>query len=494
MSVRNSTILAKAWMEGNWDYQQRIPNPLETDYAAHVAALFDPMNNDLFNQFTGLLNGLIGTYVESKLFENPLAVLKKPMGSVFGNSERHIAVQYLNAHTYRADSETLLKVEKPEYSEWFYSVSEPRRYEFSWSKYELQRVFAADGYGFDDLLTATITQMRSSANYDEMNIMINGFAEADRRMGGLFRHQLSGAPNDEATAKELLKAIRRYASMMKFPTTLFNGLEIPVFESPETLVLWVSANDGVMASLDVDALSAVFQLDRANVQYRIIEIPQFPIPNVYAALTSEDFIYCRDVWNNMEPPFYNPENLTYKYYYHISQILGVNPAANCVLFGTEEGTDVRTISVSVTGAGFTPNAGTVEPGGKVDTNFQLTGNVEGADGAPVAVEPDAAIYEVAAIRPGQDDDPDTAVPLNSRTYVDAHGTLHVQKTGLNVGDVLTVTGKSVYVNPSGATTEYTAEFTAQIVAPTPESLKDCPVNAEPYIEYTDTTEEATASH
>ena len=70
------------------------------------------------------------------------------------------------------DDQSLLRVERPEFREWFYSVAEPRRYEFSWSRQEMVRAFAADGYGYEDLLQATITQMLSSAEYDEMNIMI----------------------------------------------------------------------------------------------------------------------------------------------------------------------------------------------------------------------------------------------------------------------------------------------------------------------------------
>ena len=110
MAVLNSTILERAWLSGSNDYQQRIPDPAISSYADHVAALFDPMNHDLFNQFSGLLNGLMGTYVESKLFENPLAVLKKPAAQ-WGNTERRVAVKYLQAHSYKVDDETLLKLE-----------------------------------------------------------------------------------------------------------------------------------------------------------------------------------------------------------------------------------------------------------------------------------------------------------------------------------------------------------------------------------------------
>lgn len=484
MAVKNSTIVEKAWLEGSNDFQQRIPNPQISGYSAAIDALFDPMNNDLFNQFSGLLNGLMGTYVESKLFENPLRVLKKPAAQ-WGNTERHVAVKYLQAHSYKVDDETLLKLEKPEFVEWFYSVSEPRRYEFSWSRYELMRVFAEpDGYGFDALLSATLTQMYSSDNYDEMNLMIQTFAEADARMGGLYRENLSAAPTDLATSKELLTKVRAIAGRMKFPTMNYNHIPVPVFESGDTLVFWVTPE--VDAVLDVQALAELFNVERAEVRYRKIIIPEFPIPNVYAALTSEDFIYARDVWYGVEPAFYNPANLTYKYYLHHAQMIGCNPAANCVLFTTDAATVIPTVTVAPSGLTFSPDTYTAEIGGTVQLSIDLAGTVTGGDGK-IAVEPDAATYTVAAARSGD------AVTLNSRTYVDERNILHIQKTGLEAGDVLTVVATSVYINPSGATTTYTDTATVTLTAPTAQGVKECVVETDPYITYTDETEEVTAS-
>ena len=468
-------------LEGSNDFQQRIPNPQINNYADVVGALFDPMNNDMFNQFSGLLNGLMGTYIESKLFENPLRVLKKPAAE-WGNTERHVAVKYLQAHSYKVDDETLLKLEQPEFVEWFYSVTEPRRYEFSWSRYEMQRVFANDGYGFDELLSATISQAYSSDNYDEMNIMIQMFAEADVRLGGLYRENLSVAPTDLASSKELLTKVRAIAGRMKFPTMFYNHIPVPVHENGDTLVFWVTPE--VDAVLDVQALAELFNVERAEVRYRKIIIPEFPIPNVYAALTSEDFIYARDVWYGMEPPFYNPANLTYKYYLHHAQMIGVNPAANCVLFTTDSQTVIPTITIAPSAIEFDPDTGNIEIGGTLQTHINLTGT--GAAGR-IAVEPDAAMYTVAATRSGD------AIPLNSRTYVDNHGVLHAQKSGLEVGDIITITATSVYINPSGSTTAFTDTFSASVVAPVTQGAKDCMVETDPYITYMDETTETTAS-
>ena len=475
MSVLNSTVLEKAWLSGSNDFQTRVPSPTQEGYAQAVSELFAPYNHDLFNQFTGLLNGLMGTFIESKLFENPLAVLKKP-ASAWGNSERGVAVKYLDAHSYLPTSETLLKVEKPEYREWFYSVQNPRRYEFSWSKYELQRVFSqGDSYAFDELLTATLTQMYSSDNYDEMNSMIQMFAEADNRLGGLYRHQISAFPTNEATSKELLKAIRQDASLMKFPTMNFNHIDIPVHENGDTLVLFVSAQDGVLANLDVEALSQVFQLDRAEIQYRIIEIPSFPIPNVCAALCSEDFIYCRDVYYGVEPPFYNPENMTYKYYLQHAEMIGVNPVANCVLYSTDANTQtVPTITIAPTALSFRfnnfnfsePFTMPFAPGGVIQLpDLMLIGTVDSIDcntDDNVYMKPKSATYTVTAelIDSSGDNPVTTPIALNTRTYVDKYGFLHLQKSGWPIIDPddyvtksihLTITATSTYTNPSGVT-------------------------------------------
>ena len=481
MAVLNSDILQRAWIEGSNMFQQRIPNPSIAGMAATCEKLFDPMNNDLFNEFSGLLNGLIGTYIEGQEFENPLRMLKKPMGGdyVYGNSERHVAIKYLQAHTPKWDDETLLKVERPEFVEWFYSVNMHRRYEFSWNKFEIMRAFNRDGYGFEELLTRTFATVRSSDNYDEMMAMIQCFAEADNRLpGGIFRVNLSAAPTTEATSKELLRKIRATAGNMKFPSLLYNHIDVPAFETGDSLIVWLTPETN--SYLDVEALSAVFQLDKADIKYRVIEIPEFPIPNVYAAVTSNDFIFARDVWYGMEPPFYDPSKRDYKYYLYHDQMIGANPAANAVIFTTDAATNVETVTIVPTGLAFVDDGdNTIYPGGTFQTRIALTGT--GATGK-IAVEPDAALYEVAAHRIN-DDDTESAVPLNSRTYVDDRGVLHAQKTGLETGDVITIYAKSVYINPSGSTTVFDATIFVDVVNEPQRGAKECTVETDPYIVY-----------
>lgn len=431
------------------------------------------------------------TYVEGKRFENPLRDIVIKGEDPWGNGERHVCVRYLAAHCGLPTDETLLKLEMPETVQWFLSNSTPRRYEFSWPRNQYMRAFAREGYGYDDLLATTFDQAYSSDAFDEMNIMTEQFGIADELAGGLYREVLTNDPTTETGAKELLQKIRMYASRMKFPTMLYNHIDVPVFETPRTLVLWVSAEAGTMSYLDTLALAYVFQLDKADVQYRIIEIPEFPIPNVYAALTSEDFVYGRDVQYGLEPAFYNPAQQAYKHYLYHQERIGINPAANCVLFTYGEGetaTVIPTITLAPTGLAFTPDTGTIEPGGKLQTKIALTGT--GATGM-LAIEPDAAFYDVAITRTVEDET--VAVATNSATRVDYYGILHLQKTGIEAGDIVTITAKNAYINPSGETSAFTATMTVTVTEPVAQGAKECSVTTKPYIEYTDEYEEATAS-
>lgn len=336
MALYNSTVLDAVWLQGSNDYQQRVPRASQAGYKAAIDAIFDGPAQ-VYNEFTQLLNYISAPYVEERTFRNPLRDLKKPMGPTagahaFGGVERHIAANWFRAHSHGPDDETLLKYEAPEYAEWFYSVSPARSYEFSWAFDQMARAFSEDGAGFADLLGATLGAQISSDEYDEMNVMVQTIAHADSVGDGLYKHTISAVPTSQATAQELFAAVRKYAYSFRFPSQLYNMLPVPAFTRDDELVFWCTPE--VMANLDVYGLATLFNRDKAEIRYRIIVIPEFPIPDMHAMLTSEDFIYCRDFVYSLEQPFYNPGNRTLKYYLHHQETVGFNPYVPAVAFTT----------------------------------------------------------------------------------------------------------------------------------------------------------------
>lgn len=446
----NNTIMAKSWLAATNDFQQRIPNPTQAGVAATMDALYQPMNAQYFNQFMDILVNRIGfTYVRGQAYKNPLAVFKGQK-LAFGSTIQEIAPKWIKAHSYNDENETLLKLHRPEAEAWYHSQNRRDQYPISVSTDELRTAFT-DEYGLNNLVAQVMQAPINSDEYDEYVIMKELIGLYEEKWG-FYKHHLSAAPTNDATGKELLAALQAYGGRLQFPSALYSGTDIPVFAKPTELVLLVTPD--TQASLNVNTLAALFNVDLAKVSYRTVLIDEFPIDGAVALLTTEDFFVCSDTLYNTTS-FWNPETLATNYYLNHWGVYSVSPFVPAILFTTDEGTKVPTVTQAVSGLTVTAEEKTVEPGGSVRLDVKLDGTVtpKSPDGL-IVVAPDAATYTVKASRiSGESTVP---VELNSRTRVDNYGVLHVQKGGLKKGDVITVTATSTYRNPSGATTPYTA--------------------------------------
>lgn len=454
MAVDNATILDKVRTKGTDDYQQRIPSATQTGVANTMRYLFDPMNRQYLNDCVWNMVNRIGLTVmaQNAPFENPLAIFKKE-NLYWGSTVQEIAVKWIKAHGYKDDAEDLLKMHRPEAAVWFYEMNRRDQYPISWTTDELRQAFV-DDYGLNRFVAQIMETPRNSDNYDEMNIMLALIRHYEQNLG-FYKVHLDAAPSDETTAKTLLKALRSTAGRMQFPSTQYNALnvnDIPAYATPQQMVLLIEPE--YLASLDVDALSAVFQLDKAEVPYRIVQVPSLGIPGAVALLVSTDWYQVRDTMYGTTQ-FYNPQTLGNTLYLNHWGIYGVSPFTPCALFTTNEGTSIKVVvSQTVTGFTLTSATGGVKAGDVVQLTPKLTATVE-PTGTAIEVAPNSATYEVSAEHAKQAG----AFALDVNTFVDDQARLHVQRGGLTAGDVITVTGTATYVNPNGETTEYSAACT-----------------------------------
>lgn len=461
MAQNNNTIMAKAWLAGTNDFQQRIPDPTQAGISATMSALFQPMNGQYFNQFMDILvNRIAYTYVRGQNYKNPLAVFKGNKIN-YGSTIQEIAPKWIKAHSYEDDAETLLKLHRPESEVWYHSQNRRDQYPISVNVDELRTAFT-DEYGLNNLVAQLMNTPNNADEYDEFNIMKNLIAEYETRWG-FYKYHLDDYPADDASGKAFLTALQTLGGKLQFPSSVYSGTDIPVFAQPSELVLLVTPE--AQASLNVNTLAALFNVDLAKVSYRTVLIDEFPIPDAVALLTTEDFFVCHDTLYNTTS-FWNPQTLTTTYWLNHWGVYSVSPFVPAILFTTAAGTVAPVIKQAVTGLTVTAEPGTVELGGSVGIVTKLDGTIDPADSdADVLVRPDACIYNVSAETPAGADPatkPAKPVQLNARTRVDNYGVLHVQKTGLKPGDVITVTATSTYVNPSGATVPYTGIATVTI--------------------------------
>lgn len=448
MATNNTTIAGRVWLSGTNDFQQRVPDPTVSGIDATSKFLFDPMNRRYLNEFMDSYVNRIGTQiVHNNVWDNPLTVFK---GSNlrYGATIQESAVKWIKAHSYDVDDATLLKVNRPEAAVWYHSVNRKDRYDITVELPDLQQAFA-DEMGLNRLIDAIMTVPRNSDNYDEYQCMLNQIAYYEKNWG-FFKHHTVSEPTDEASGKEFLKAVRAYAKKLKFPSSLYSPVSaeygIPTFAKPEELVLFITAD--AAASVDVDTLAGVFNLDKAEAAYRTIEVPELPVDGAYAMLTTDAFFVCNDyVYANES--FYNPQTMSTNYYLHHWEVVSASPFVPAILFTTAAATSVDTVTQTVTGVNITSADTTVKAGASTKLTVDLVGTITAND-ADLRVAPDAVTWSVAASSATGE-----PVELNSATRVDRLGYLHVQKTDIEASTVLHVTGTTSYVNPSGETVQYT---------------------------------------
>lgn len=455
MAVNNSTILDKIWLAGTNDYQQRIPQTTQNDIAATQAALFAPENLNLYNQFVDALVNRIGsTYVHQQTWRNPLAVFKKD-AIRYGDKAQEIAVKWIKSHSYADDREDVFKMYRPDANVWFHTVNRREFYPITVNRDELEFAFTEE-YGLNSFVSAIMAAPQNSDEYDEYRIMLELMAYYENNFG-FYKHQLSAAPTDKATAEELLVELRAYAGDLRFPSSRYNaGLikDVPVFARPDELVILMTPR--TQAVIDVMALAAAFNMDRETIQQRIVMVDEFPVPDAVALLTTDDFFQCRDKLNQTTSQ-YNPLTLGTNYFLHRWGMYSVSPFVPAILFTTAAGTSIPTVTMTPSGIDMTAESATIAAGGTDKLTINLTGAVS-PSGHPIEVLPDAAIFTIGIVR-GSGDNAESVQDV--RTWVDEYGVLHAGEK-LETGDVINVTATSAYINPSGATTKYTDTVTVTV--------------------------------
>jgi len=458
MAKNNATILAKAWLEGTNDFQQHVPDPTQSGAASTMKYLFNPMNRNYYNEFMDFLVKRIAyTKVEGKVFDNPLAPFKKDKVN-YGNTIQQIAFKWLKAHTYSDVSETLLKTVRPEGVAWYHSQNRRDRYDISIMNDELRNA-VTDEMGLSNI-AAKITELpANSDNYDEFQIMKNLLSLYESEWG-FHREQISAPVTDEATGKEFLTKVMADAGYMKFPSTIYNNssfTEIPTFITDDELILITTPT--VYANLNVQTYASMFNMDVAKAQARIVLVDNIPIPGAIAIQTTRDIFEVHDTVFEVNS-FFNPEQLGTKYYLHHWGIYSINPFVPAVLYTTGDPTTVPEITQTVTGMGLAADSANARLGDTIQLHATLQGTIDPATGTEIAVRPSAATYSVV-LNPVSGETSTSA--LNSRTWVDYNGVLHIQRSGLENGDTLTVYAASTYVNPTTESTDrYSANTTITI--------------------------------
>lgn len=361
---------------------------------------------------------------------------------------------------------------RPDVAAWYHSQNRRDRYDITVNRQELRTAFT-DSMGLNKLVAAIMDVPMNSDEYDEYRIMLQLIAEYNRHWG-FFKHALSAAPTDESTGKEFLYALRSYAKKLQFPTTTYNNgalNDIPIFVNPNELVIFMTPETS--AAIDVYTLAGVFQLDKADIEQRIVIVDEFPIPDddCVALLTTEDFFMCKDT-EYETTSIYNPKTLSMNYFLHHWGVYSVSPFVPAIMFTAGgNSTTITKVEQTVTGISLTPATKNVEAGDEVELTISLTGSLDPNTDPFVRVAPDAATYQTTVQR-GETDG------TQGVYTVTVGGTWAASDTVTVDGEAVTVTEgqttaqiASAIATALASNTKYTASATNSVVTLTEKSGK-----------------------
>lgn len=451
MAQTNNTIIGDFLLANTNDAQQLGLDSTMSGLSRGMMQIFEPTKGDIYNHFVDWLVKVPGfQYTRATSFENGLKAFVKKVdygGSVYENQ-----VGWVQEHQYDNVDSKLLKTYFPEGAQAYHEQNRQGVFPITLNRDDLRTAFQ-DEYGLNSLAAQI---MQAPINSDELQTyqyMKQLLAVYDNETP-IYTVTYDSTPSSVEEARLLLADMVGWAARIKYPSAIWNasaahGHAIATFENPERMVLLVTPQ--LYGYYKVLGFGMLFNRDEAETPFRVVVMDEFPMAGVDAVLCSEDWFQVYDTeYGNYS--FFDADTLNTQYRLHHWQILSASPFAPIIAFGTRTTPSTSVVTMTASDVNITPaSGGTIEPGGTLQLGVDLVGTVspetEGVD-----VKPDAVVWSVSAETAASEGEP---IALNSRTFVDDDNVLHAQKTNLEAGNVLHVTGTSVYVNPSGETTKYT---------------------------------------
>lgn len=447
MAQTNNTIIGDFLLANTNDAQQLGLSSVNSNLSAGMQAIFDPTNGDIYNHFVDWLVKVPAfQYTRATSFENGLKSFIKKVS--YGATVIENQVGWVAEHNYDVTDSKLLKQYFPEGLQAYHTQNRQGKYSISIARDDLRTAFT-DEYGLNSLAAQI---MQAPINSDELSTyqyMKQLLAVYDDD-STIYTIKHTSVPTTVDDARLLLSEMVAWAQKIKYPSARYNatakaGKAIATFENPENMVLMLTPE--LYGLYKVLGFGMLFNRDEADTPFRVVVMDEFPMPGVFAVLCSEDWFQVYDTeYGNYS--FFDADTLTTQYRLHHWQILSTSPFAPIVCWGTREVTEGKIVTQNVTGVTITPAATTVKAGGTVALDVKLNGSISPVTEG-VEVNPNSVIWTLAAKAAEGN-----AVALKKTTRVDSDNVLHVQRTDIATGTVISATGVTTYINPSGDSEKY----------------------------------------
>ena len=361
--MQNSGVTMMNYIRQNSSrlYQDVVPEATEDNIQTLGNILLDDAYQPQLNEFINvLINRIALTMIRNASFTNPLAKFKK--GSIpLGTDIQDIITNPAEAEPYEYSNtamEKLLTITDPDTHVAYYRRNRKDLYTKTITREGLQGAFVSWDKFYNYI--SSIIQSLYNGNYISEFNYTKDLVKSAYDNNKVIVETVS-KPVDEATGKAFVKKARELFNLFMFPSTNFNAYTkfsgakgtITTWTTKDRIALLIRAD--VMSSIDVDVLSAAFNMSRADFLGAVTIVDNFGDDKILGVMCDESWLQIYDNIFRFDE-FYNARVMAWNEYLHAWGTFAISPFANAVLFATEESVPVTNLdfandSVDITGVG-----------------------------------------------------------------------------------------------------------------------------------------------
>lgn len=334
-------------IQNNTLYARYVPEILDTtDIGSFASPILS--NPQVMNEFMNVLvQRIVYTQVNTKLFNNPLRVLEGdnlPLGSI----GQEIYINPAKGRQFNIDdfAGLLAKYESDVKVE-YHKINSDLQYPVTITRAKLKDAFVS--WSTLESFVNGITQSLYNGAYIDQYNLTKGLVSSAYKSNQVKVEQIS-SPNTEALARQFITKARAMFLNMQTPTPNFNawrqvggyGRDILTWSNPEDIV-FLLRND-IAAYLDVEVLSKAFNIDKTTLLGNIIYVNDFDQydnngnkiydgSSIIGGIFDKSWFKIKQQDSTMED-FYNANNRTYQYYLNITRTYSFSLFSNAVIFAT----------------------------------------------------------------------------------------------------------------------------------------------------------------
>lgn len=330
-------------------YQNSIPEITEK---TSIEQLANPIlqDSELYNEFcNALVQKIVYTQVESKVYNNPLKVLEGdnlPLGYL----GQEIFINPAEGRDYNIDDFAgLLKKYEADVKVQYQEINFDKQYPVTIIRQKLKQAFTSFA-DLESFITGYTNSLYNGLYIDEYNNTKGLVTRA--YLSNAVQIEKIVAPTTKELAEDFVEKARTLFLNFQTPSTKYNawnkvggyGRSIVTFTNPEDIVFLVR-ND-LRSKLDVKVLAEAFNMDKTTLLGNILPVNDFTIydskgnvildgSNIYGIIADKSWFIIKTQDNYMES-FINANNRSINYYLNAIKMFNYSFFANAVVFATKE--------------------------------------------------------------------------------------------------------------------------------------------------------------